>query len=132
LPVPDLCPETGRPPGPPPELPRLRYAWLKTVAQTARSFIPWSGPACPSLAAWSGASCGARVTHNWLGLSIASSVRGGSADLEIRTDRLRWETCRSVGKSERSSQRLGSARTVMLMPGHTTHVCVWIGVGQGS
>jgi len=36
-----------------------------------------------------------------------------------------------VGKSERSSQRQGFARTVMLMPGHTL-VCVGIGVGQGS
>src|SRR5271157_6067453 len=95
LPAPDRCPETSRPPGPPPELDRLGYAWLKTAAKTARSFIPWSGPACPSLGAWSGASCGARVTHNWPGLSIASSVRGGWADLEIRTDRLRWEACRS-------------------------------------
>ena len=45
------------------------------MARTAHSFIPWSGPACPSLGAWSGASCGARVTHNRPGLSIASSAR---------------------------------------------------------
>src|SRR5208337_5565722 len=57
LPAPDRCPETSRPPGPPPELGRLGYAWLKTAAKTAhlsfpgpvRHAHPWvRGPALPA------------------------------------------------------------------------------------
>ena len=79
------------------------------------SFL-WAGPACPSLGAWSGASCGARVTHNWPGLSIASSV-GASGQ---RVAGLRYSVYDMIS-------RLGTAgwedagretRTVLATPGH--------------
>jgi hypothetical protein len=57
---------------------------LETVARTARSFVPSSGPACPSLGAWSGTSCAARVTHNRPGLSIASSARARAVSFSER------------------------------------------------
>jgi len=82
-----------------------RSARLEPVARTARSFVPSSGPACPSLGAWSGTSCAARVTHNRPGLSIASSAR---AD--------RWiSRSGPAGRDGRPAGR--KKRTALAMPG---------------
>ena len=122
LPAPDLCPATGLPPGPSPELARLAsvrldsrpWRGLRLFHSPVRSDMPIPGCVVRRSAAPEFAQSARFVNR------VQCQGRfGGSRD----RNRPVAMGDMPVGKSERSSQRLGVARTVMLMPGRAARVC---------
>ena len=124
LPAPDLCPATGLPPGPSPELARLASVRLDSRPWRGLRALSFPGPV--------------RHAHPWVRGPAIPAARQSYAQSARFVNRVqcqgRFGGSRDrnrpvamgdmpVGKSERSSQRLGVARTVMLMPGRAARVC---------